>query len=86
MEVYSDNLTAVYLDSLSCTTGKLFRYKMFLNNFKIKVQHKQGKLDMVADMLSRLVYDGQSVVSMGEQRDKHAVLSDGHCPFDPIIT
>ncbi len=86
IEVYSDNLTTVYLDSLSSEAGKLFRYKMFLNRFDIKVHHKEGKLNSVADMLSRLQYDGQSVVSMGEETDKHAVISEGHCPFDPIIT
>ncbi len=52
VEVYSDNITAVYLGSLSSRAGKLFRYKMFLNKFDIKVQHKQGKLIMAADMLS----------------------------------
>ena len=85
VEVYSDNLTAVYLDSLSARAGKLFRYKMFLNKFDIKVQHRQGKLNTVADMLSRLKYEGQPVLSMEEETDEHAMISEAHCPLDPII-
>ena len=57
-----------------------------MNRFDINVQHTQGKLNTVADMLSRLIYEGQEVVSMEEETDKHAMLSEAHCPLDPIIT
>ena len=86
IEVYSDNLTAVYLASLAAKTGKLFRYKMFLNRFDIKVQHKEGKLNCVADMLSRLRYEGQPVVDDEEEPDTHALIMEAHCPFDDILT
>ena len=86
VEVYSDNLTAVYLDSLSTRAGKLFRYKMFLNKFDIKVQHRQGKLNTVADMLSRLKYEGQPIVSMEEETDEHALISEAHDPLEPMLT
>ncbi len=85
IDVYSDNLTTVYLNGLSAKTGRLFRYKMYLNKFDIKVCHKEGKLNCVADMLSRLEYEGQPSVEE-EEPDDHAVITEAHCPYDEILT
>ena len=85
VEVYSDNLTTVYLNSLADKSGRLFRYKMYLNKFDIKVQHKQGKLNCVADLMSRLCYEGQPKADPEEEPDKHALISTAHSPFDEIL-
>ena len=86
IDVYSDNLTNVYLSSLSAKSGRLFRYRMYLNKFNIDVKHKVGKLNVVADMLSRLEYRGQPVVSDEEEPDKHALITPANCMYDDAIT
>ncbi len=86
IEVYSDNLTNVYLDSLSEKSGRLFRYRMYLNRFNLDVKHKKGKLNFVADMLSRMSYVGQPEVSIEEEPDSHALINEGHVLDDPIIS
>ncbi len=85
IDVYSDNLTTVYLNGLSAKTGRLFRYRMYLNKFEVKVCHKEGRLNCVADMLSRLEYEGQPTVEE-EEPDDHALITAAHCPFDEILT
>ncbi len=86
LEVYSDNLTNVYLHKLADRTGRLFRYHLYLTKFDIRVQHKQGKMNCVADLMSRIKYHGQPVLSDEEEPDKHSAISAAHCPYDELIT
>lgn len=53
----TDNYALVYLAKLKDPYNKLFRMRMELLNYNYKIVHRPGKLNQVADALSRLEFD-----------------------------
>ena len=85
ISIYSDNLTNVYIKSLQDRTGKLFRYKMFLSQFKLDVKHKKGSLNVIADLMSRIFFEGQDTVPEEEEGDDHCLITSAQATGDARI-
>jgi predicted aspartyl protease len=52
----TDHAALQYIQSTKSTTGRLSRWALFLQQYRMKVEYKQGKLHLNADSLSRREY------------------------------
>jgi hypothetical protein len=61
--VHTDNLALQWLNTIKQSTGRLFRWSILLQGYTFDIIHKSGKLNPVADALSRRSYSDNSITA-----------------------
>ncbi len=75
-DLITDHKPLTYLSSLNLSSSRLIRWKMRLQEYSFKIEHKAGKEHVNADVLSRMHEQVIASVEVGELIDNKYIISN----------
>jgi len=75
-DLITDHKPLTYLSSLNLSSSRLIRWKMRLQEYSFKIEHKAGKEHINADVLSRMHEQVIASVEVGELIDNKYIISN----------